>query len=194
MRLPVVALLALACHHESGSVPDADITLVSDLNGGSCAVEVATPPNEGAAHSERCAPIQYGSKPPSSGTHYPIWPVFRAYDKPIPWGYLVHALEHGAVVIVYNCSDGCPDQVAAAKELVAATPSKAGCSRPPVILAPDPTLDVPWAASAWGYTLRAKCFDRERFAGFVQRRANMAPENIPTDCGAIDLEATGWCP
>jgi len=192
---PITALCALACGDHGGTGnADADVGIISDLAGGSCAVEVATPPNEGAAHAERCAPVQYASKPPSSGTHYPIWPVFRAYDKPVPWGYLVHALEHGAVVIVHNCPDGCPDQVAAAKELVAATPPKSGCSRAPVILTPDPTLDVPFAASAWGYTLRAKCFDRERFAAFIQRRANQGPENFATDCGSIDLEATGWCP
>jgi hypothetical protein len=193
-RLAVLALLTLCCHDAGTPAPTGDVAGLADLAGGSCAIEVAAPPSEGAAHTDRCGPVQYGSKPPSSGTHYPIWPVFRVYDKPVPWGYLVHALEHGAVVIVYNCADGCPDQVAAAKALIDATPPKAGCSRPPVILAPDPTLDVPFAASAWGYTLRAKCFDRDRFAAFIQRRANQGPEKIATDCGSIDLEATGWCP
>jgi hypothetical protein len=195
MRRLAVVLLALSCNSNGPATGlDGDVTVLRDLVGGSCDVQVAAPPNEGASHAERCAPIQYASKPPSSGLHYPIWPVFRVYDKPVPWGYLVHGLEHGAIVIVYNCPDGCPDQVDAAKALVAATPPKAGCSRAPVILAPDPTLDVPFAASAWGYTLRAKCFDRDRFAAFIQRRANMGPENFPTDCGSIDLEATGWCP
>jgi hypothetical protein len=63
-----------------------------------------------------------------------------------------------------------------------------------VIVSPDPTLDVPFAASAWGYTLRAQCFDRARFADFIQRHANQGPENITGDCGALDREATGWCP
>jgi hypothetical protein len=27
----------------------------------------------------------------------------------VPWGFLVHCLEHGAIDIVYNCADGwCP--------------------------------------------------------------------------------------
>jgi hypothetical protein len=54
------------------------------------ASRLATPPKEGAAHAERCAPVQYASKPPSSGTHTTHLAVFRAYDKPVPWGYLVH--------------------------------------------------------------------------------------------------------
>jgi hypothetical protein len=196
-RLLPIGLLALACHNEPGGSAgsaDADVGPLSDLAGGSCSVEVAAPPLEGASHTEQCGPVHYASKPPSSGTHYPIWPVFRVYDKPVPWGYLVHGLEHGAVVIAYNCADGCPDQVAAAKELVAATPPKPGCSRAPVIMTPDPTLDVPFAASAWGFTLRARCFDRDRFAAFIQRRANQGPEKIPTDCGSLDAEAAGWCP
>jgi hypothetical protein len=193
-RFAVLAVLALACSDSGGGSAATDAGILPDLGGGSCSVEEAAQPNEGAAHTGQCAPVTYRSKPPSSGTHYPIWPVFRVYDKPVPWGYLVHGLEHGAVVIVYNCPDGCPDQVQAAKDLVAATPTKSGCSRPPVIMAPDPTLDVPFAASAWGYTLRAQCFDRDRFASFIQRHANMGPENFPTDCGSLDAEAAGWCP
>jgi hypothetical protein len=199
MRRLLIGLLALSCHDGSGSTgvtTDAgtDAGLLPDLGGGSCSVELADPPDEGAAHTAQCGPVTYGSKPPSSGTHYPVWPVFRVYDKPVPWGYLVHGLEHGAIVIVYNCPDGCPDQVQSAKDLVAATPPKPGCSRAPVIMAPDPTLDVPFAASSWGHTLRAKCFDRDRFAEFIQLHANKGRENIPTDCGSLDAEAAGWCP
>jgi uncharacterized protein DUF3105 len=167
---------------------------VFSLAGGSCDVEVAMPPDEGANHVPDCSPVNYRSKPPSSGSHYGSWPVFRVYDKPVPWGYLMHGLEHGAVVIVYHCADGCPDQVAAMKALLAATPNKPGCTRPPVIVAPDPTLDVPFAATAWGYTLRARCFDRDRFAGFIEQRASQGPEHLSGDCGYLDREATGWCP
>jgi hypothetical protein len=188
-----VVLLAFACNHP-GAAPEDDGGAVDDLAGGSCAVEVAMPPDEGATHVETCSSVGYGSKPPSSGKHYQMWPLFRIYDKPVPWGFLVHGMEHGAVVIVYNCADGCPDQVAALKELVGTLPSKPGCSRPPVIVAPDPTLDVPFAAAAWRYTLRARCFDRDRFAAFIERRANHGRENISTDCGSLDREATGWCP
>ena len=58
------------------------------------------------------------TKPPSSGNHYPIWPDYQTYDKPVPWGHLMHAMEHGAVIIVYNCPGGCPDEVAAAQAII----------------------------------------------------------------------------
>ncbi|HEY0714560.1 MAG TPA: DUF3105 domain-containing protein [Polyangia bacterium] len=165
-----------------------------DVDGGTtCAVEESAPPNAGAAHVESCRPVSYETSPPSSGTHYPSWPVFRAYDKPVPWGFLVHGLEHGAVVIAYNCPDGCADDVAAAKALMAAVPAR-GCGRPPVILTPDPTLTTRFAAAAWGHILRAPCFDRARFLQFITAHINTGPEFWNTDCGALDLESAGWCP
>ncbi len=166
---------------------------IDDLAGGSCQVEVALPPDEGAVHVSTCAPVTYGSHPPSSGPHYGSWPVFRVYDQPVPWGYLVHGLEHGAVVVAYNCPDGCPAVVDQLKALYAAVPPRESCSRPPLIITPDPSLDVPFAASGWGATLRARCFDRDRFDAFIDSRRDRGPEYFPEDCGAVDLEARGWC-
>jgi hypothetical protein len=171
----------------------ADIAAEALPSCASCPVTLANPPNEGAGHVAECAPVNYASKPPSSGSHYPVWPVFRVYQKPVPWGFLMHGLEHGAIVIVYNCPDGCPNDVAAASALYAATSSKPGCGRPPLIVAPDPTLDVRFAASSWGHTLRAPCFDRAAFATFISEHADQGPESIPGDCGVLDREATGWC-
>jgi hypothetical protein len=159
-----------------------------------CSVELASPPDEGANHVGECAPISPMSNPPASGNHYPIWPVFRVYSKPVPWGFLIHGLEHGAVVIAYNCPQGCADEVANATLMIQAWPPKEACSRPPIIMVPDPSLGVRWAASAWDHTLRASCFNREAMATFIQTRANMGPEYSPNDCGTVDREATGWCP
>jgi hypothetical protein len=159
-----------------------------------CQLERLMPPYEGAGHVTVCAPTSYNSKPPASGNHYPTWAVFRAYDQPVPWGYLVHAMEHGAVVIAYNCPEGCAADVQAAKEVMAAAPAKPNCPRAPVILTPDPTLDVRFAAAAWNHVLRASCFDRQAFGDFIAERRDMGPENIPGDCGAADREAAGWCP
>ena len=92
-------------------------------------------------------------------------------------------MEHGAVVIAYNCPEGCASEVQAAKEVMAAAPAKPGCPRAPVILTPDPTLDVRFAAAAWGHVLRASCFDRQAFGDFIAERRDMGPEKIPGDCG-----------
>lgn len=154
-------------------------------------------PGEGAAHSGECDALTFGSNPPSSGNHYPVWPAYRTYTTPVPWGFLVHGLEHGAVVIVYNCADGCPAEVAAAQAWIDALPADgpgSGCqgARPRVVLAPDPNLTIPWAATAWGWTLRSCAFDPVMFRTFFDAHYNQAPEVI---CAAgADRSAGGWCP
>jgi hypothetical protein len=164
--------------------------------GETCSVILAAPPDEGANHVAECAPITPASNPPASGNHYPVWPVFRVYTRPVPWGFLIHGMEHGAVVVAYNCPNGCADEVAKATKLVQAWPPKDGCARPPIIMVPDPGLDggIRWAAAAWDHTLRATCFNREAIARFISEHSNMGPEFFPTDCGTLDREETGWCP
>jgi hypothetical protein len=148
--------------------------------------------SEGADHVVNCAQACYQTVPPSSGNHYPTWPVYKAYDQPVPWGFLVHGLEHGSVIVVYNCPCGCPSEVAAAKAWIAALPTDADCAAPPrVVLAPDPTLDVRWAASAWGFTLRAATFDQPAFQSFFTAHYDHGPESICS--GATDGSAAGWC-
>jgi hypothetical protein len=156
---------------------------------GDCQPVVASHPLEGGQHLPLCAPLTYGTNPPSSGNHYPLWAAYRSYDRAIPRGFWVHSLEHGAVVITYNCPGGCPDEVADVQAFVDGLPTDCGTERR-VILTPDPDLDVRFAASAWGWTLRANCFDRGAFSAFFTDHYNHAPEAIcgggtdPTDmCG-----------
>jgi uncharacterized protein DUF3105 len=154
---------------------------VVETDGGACSWEIAQHPNEGAFHVD-CLPVPtYGTKPPSSGNHYPIWADFKTYTTPVPWGHLVHSLEHGAIVIVYNCPEGCPDEVAAAQAMLDALPTDPICTAPTkhrAILAPDPTLDVRWAASAWTWTLRASCFDAPTFHDFATAHYGMGGEDL----------------
>jgi hypothetical protein len=158
---------------------------VIETEAGACSIAAAKHPDEGAFHVP-CLPVPtYGTKPPSSGNHYQIWADFKTYATPVPWGHLVHALEHGAIVIVYNCPGGCPDEVAQAQAMIDALPTDPLCTAPTkhrVILAPDPTLDVRWAASAWTWTLRASCFDAAAFHDFATAHYGMGGEDL---CGEL---------
>jgi hypothetical protein len=90
-------------------------------------------------------------------------------------------MEHGAIVIVYNCPCGCPEEVAAAQAMIDALPVDADCVAPTkrrVILAPDPKLDVRWAASAWTWTLKGSCFDAASFSAFAQAHYAKTFENF----------------
>lgn len=48
--------------------------------------------------------VNYNSNPPTSGSHYGDWTRAGVFDKPISDGHLIHSLEHGYVVISYNCT------------------------------------------------------------------------------------------
>jgi hypothetical protein len=48
----------------------------------------------------------YNSNPPTSGPHYEDWVRFGVYDGPKDDRNLVHSLEHGYIVISYNCDFG----------------------------------------------------------------------------------------
>ena len=163
------------------------------------ALGIASHPDQGANHTVVCDAVTYGSRPPSSGTHYPVWPAYKTYPAPIPWGFLVHGLEHGGLVVVYNCPAGCASEVAAAQAWIDALPlesSAEACAGDPprVILAPDPTLDVRWAASAWTWTLRACAFDPTMFQTFFDAHYGHGLEAVCRSAFDADQSATGWCP
>ena len=135
-----------------------------------------------ARHVEKCAELPDSPKPPAGGDHYQEWAAFQTYDFPIPRGFLMHSMEHGAVVLLYNCADGCPDEVAQAQAFIDAQAEDPLCAGSATtrraVLAPDPTLDVRWGASAWGHTLRAECFDAEAFGAFYRAHYAQTYEDI----------------
>jgi hypothetical protein len=157
-------------------------------------------------HVAECSAVAYGSVPPTSGPHYPYWAAFKTYSAPIPAGYWVHSLEHGAVVILYNCPNGCDAELAALDAYLAAIPADPLCVPPLAhryLVVPDPTLPFTFAAAAWGNGLTSSCFDLPALGAFISAHYAMAPENFcfqGTDlealdggipCGSIDAGADG---
>lgn len=57
----------------------------------------------GREHITDISSIAYNTNPPTSGSHFPVWAKKGVYDRAISDGYLLHSLEHGYVVISYNC-------------------------------------------------------------------------------------------
>jgi hypothetical protein len=58
---------------------------------------------------------------------------------------------------------------------------------------PDPGLSTPWAASSWGFTLTADCFEPSVFRSFVaaHRDTGVTPELICSDALATDVSRRG---
>jgi len=163
---------------------------------GVCGAMVAEQPLASGVHVTACSDIVYATNPPSSGEHYGSWADFGVYDFALPRGYWMHNLEHGAVVVTYHCDDACDDELVAAKAWLAGLQPDAACpSGPPrVILVPDPRLDVRWAASSWGFTLRADCFDAGVFSDFYAGHVGRLPAPEWAICqSGQDFRASGAC-
>lgn len=141
-----------------------------------------------AIHVEQGTPLTYVSNPPCGGNHYPIWAMFRSHPKPLPRGNWIHNLEHGGIVFTYRCPSraACPEIAAQLEALAASLPVDPLCEAPirnRVVITPDPDLPegVTVAASAWGYTLVARCVDPTLFTAFYKEHVGRATENFCTD-------------
>jgi len=60
--------------------------------------------DQGREHVTDIFDIEYDSNPPTSGKHFPMWAKKGMYDRLISDGYLIHSLEHGYVIISYDCT------------------------------------------------------------------------------------------
>lgn len=155
------------------------------VDAGACNVRLAMPPLMDSPHVPEGTAVTYDSNPPSSGPHYPVWANFQEFTKTIEDGYLVHSMEHGAVLLLYKCdpdagAGACDAMAAALRAVRDAVPTDPACDpgiRVRVVLAPRPANDVAVAAAAWGNTYRADCVDAPSLAAFVAAHYAKAPEN-----------------
>ncbi len=164
-------------------------------DGGACNTVVTKFPTEPGVHVDICSPIIWNSNPPSNGEHYPIWAAFKTYTTPVPRGFYVHDLEHGAVVLLYNCPSGCDAEVAQLQALIDARPNDPLCVAPVnarMVLTPDPLIPTKFAASAWGYTLTADCVDPAAFTQFINDRYGMGTEVLCNDGQDVTAPDAGY--
>ncbi|HET7181122.1 MAG TPA: DUF3105 domain-containing protein [Candidatus Limnocylindrales bacterium] len=145
-------------------------------SGATAAPEVTPPPrgyvepDMGHLHVNPGTRVKYANCPPASGKHYigtgigPITPkLYGPDEKTIPQGW-VHNLEHGAIVLLYNCgTNGDPaacssDGQAALAELYRQWPKSPicgllpGAGTTPVITRFD-DMAYPYAAIVWDVVL-----------------------------------------
>ena len=194
-----VAALPPACGSESAEEPSKDAGLDAPsyepmpVDASACGAVVQSFPLLPSPHVAECSLVEYESNPPSSGPHYGFWAAFGVYDVAIPRGFWVHAMEHGAVVVSYSCTD-CADEVTAAKAWIDTLPLdplcvKTGAVKRRVVLTPDPLLSSRWAAAAWGVTLRSDCFEPAVFTDFYEAHEGHGAENICSDGVTLVNEA-----
>ena len=139
--------------------------------------------SEGADHVETgpqaTDPDDYVSDPPSSGIHCNSFGAYANFTeaKPLPLCNWVHNLEHGAVVLLYNCPTPCPQIVAGLEQVIADSSPDPDCANlePPLkrlILTPYRGMSAKFAASTWEFTWTSNCdtitaADREALLDFI---------------------------
>lgn len=163
-----------------------------------CTVTIFTDTISGAEHRTPCTDIAYPFYPPSAGPHFSQWASFNTYSAPIPWGFLVHSLEHGAVILLYNCATATDCDAVRAEFASIITDhgldplcrDEDWSSR--IIVVPDPTLSVPIAAVAWRNVYQATCLDSPSLRSFVDAHYGMATESLCLP--GVDFSASAWCP
>jgi len=116
--------------------------------------------------------LDYGELPPAGGPHNPCWGDFGVHDEAFAPENWVHNLEHGGVVFLYECPDGCSDEQAALEDFVDAHAW--------AILTGFDGLGTRFAALAWGYRLMTDELDLDAFAAFYDAHADQAPESVPS--------------
>lgn len=173
------------------SLPDSDAGNLDEPSfpDASCLVEIDEPPLLPALHVPIGTDITWDSNPPSSGSHYPIWAAYQAYTSPVPRGYYVHDEEHGGIILLYACPDdgGCPDVAAALQAVSDAIPDNPLCAaagqgvRVRTVITPNPLIDVPVAAAAWGWVYKAQCIDLPTLTAFALQHYAQGPEVLCAD-------------
>lgn len=124
-------------------------------------------PDEKNTHVPSGQRIQYGTVPPTSGSHWgqPAGPVaWGVKDITQPDEAVVHNLEHGGIVIGYK---GLSDQeTQKLKDLVALLRQN---GYPKIVLQPYPPLtDSRIAITAWRWLLKLPTFDDVQIVKFVK--------------------------
>jgi hypothetical protein len=132
---------------------------------------VRTTPDFGRGHLRRGQSYQYRHPFPTSGPHSPVWTDPGVYEHPQRSVELVHALEHGNIVIYYDR----PAPVDLEK-----LKSWAGIYTGPwsgVIVTKKAGLNRELVLTAWRKILRLKAFDAGVAAAFVDAYRGRGPEH-----------------
>jgi hypothetical protein len=124
--------------------------------------------------------VDYNTNPPTSGQHYDTPSAADFYDVAPADEFMVHSLEHGYVVLYYNCTDlsdaECEDLTAEIQTAMAQAGNSRNTGTPKIIAAPRPTMENLITITSWGRLIRAEAFDSAEFLAYVDLYRDQAPE------------------
>ena len=120
--------------------------------------------------------VDYADRPPTSGPHDPCWADWGVHATPVADENWVHNLEHGGVVFLYNCVEGCEPEVAELAAMVELL-------GPFALLTPYPDLTWRFGAVSWGARREFDCVDVAAMTGFYEAHRDHAPESNASNPG-----------
>lgn len=130
-------------------------------------------PSQGQEHIDIGASHPpYNSDPPTSGWHYPEPVRAGFYEEPQADEYLVHNLEHGHIVISYDCSkltdcEGVKDKL---RRLLNAYDGWK------IAVVPRENKDAAIALTAWTWLDKMNDYDEARIRRFIDAWRDKGPE------------------
>jgi hypothetical protein len=134
---------------------------------------IETFPDEGNQHVPVGTAVAYATDPPTSGPHYPDPQPGGFYTAEAASGFLVHAMEHGGVIIYYNSALLTTAQLSSLMDLGAAHPGTFA----QVVVVPRNDPSYPIILTAWTHRLRLTAFDQNRIDGFLTLFLGKGPEH-----------------
>jgi hypothetical protein len=124
-----------------------------------------------AQHVPQGSSVDYRTDPPTTGAHYPTPSAPGYYERPQLPGNLVHALEHGNIVIYY-------DRLSSeAMESLKGWANRFQDQWAGVIVTAMPGIGEEIILTAWTQELRLEKFDAASAAAFIDRFRGRGPEH-----------------
>ncbi len=121
----------------------------------------------------------YNSNPPTSGPHLPTWSNWGVFNQPLSDELQIHNLEHGGIVIQYDCPQGCSTAINA---LSAYARRYQPQNFTGILLAPR-AGGLPDGArialTSWTHRLLLKSLDTDKIGQFVSAYIGKGPERDP---------------
>ena len=122
--------------------------------------------------------IDYANAPPAGGTHNSCWATWGAHLDEVRPENWVHNLEHGGVVFLYGCPEGCAAAIARLTTFADAHQR--------ALLTPYRDLPTRFAYVSWGYRLMTDCDDPSAAQAFYETHLGHGLEDVasgpPVSC------------
>lgn len=143
-----------------------------------------TIPDEGNEHVPVGQQVTYVANPPASGSHWSQGGVAPApagfYETTVEEEQWVHNLEHGHIVILYDCGGACSAQLLAdLQDLFDAAPPSPIFGTTKLVIAPYDGLPFLLMAIAWDTQLSLAAYDETALLDFYTRHLDQGPELAP---------------